>query len=1024
MSQSDVDFKVECHMNDGELALSSGPNEYNGSLVMYRDANDTSITFKAHLYRYIDRITITSKDGTKYQFGGDRNAIEFSIRQRYSKEFAQIHPSEHKWNAVGTANTWMLTKIERPDGEIISLTYEHSGIPIVRSVSHQVITFHEVYGHNQNHKNTFIPIDTFTGFQNGVFKPYLGISYHFLMPCYLTRIYSNRTGDYLLFDKATSNELEYRFDYNEIDYLVGTFNEPSKPFPPAYLKSHSIYKKLTNIRGRRGTFAFVYNNSSSERLRLESIKIKDNNTVLGRYSFEYNNASQPAYNARVSDVFGYYNGQSQPASLADTVDINTTCLYVNPDSLQAGILTRINYPTGGYTSFEYEPHSYGRIARQFPFTITTSSGLAGGLRIKRITDTSEGANRGTRRFYYLDEQGNDSGILSGIPRCSVSGTLKRKVYVGFEEYDVEDDYLIYQDESITPLSLTSGCHVTYSDVKEVLEDSSYVYYHYSNHDYLQYRDTLSANYFEIIEGRMFCDSYISKELCRGLLLSKKEFSSLGTMVRSEIHTYSMDFEAAIPSVSTITIRGSYQDFMRVNYNRIFCFFPYLSNRTITTYFDNGASITETNNLDYDRFRNLTSFSKTVGNQTKEIRTSYSGTMGWGNYSHYLIPKGITGLPVEKKTLLNGSFIAAEITDYNTIGLFESHYAAEIDTPLATFTNYQGVPASRDSHYPSTPDMTVQSRDSYGNPKTVYTMEDGYQTLVWNSDGNKLCMKGHGNNNMYYYDFENNYTSPSGFNSDHCHVGPLVLNCTIDSGVDYYCDYWMNTGSGWHYYKRSYSGGNVVLTTQPGACIDQVRVYPTLADVESYTWDSKGNLLSIVDARGKAGSYDYDDLGRLIRIKDTDGATLEDYEYGYVSGGNQNNRRVRQRYTTTTSDTTSPRLTEIDYYDGLGRNIQNVQRSTNMSSLVTLTEYDRSGRISNSWLPVGTGMNGFTPYSRSTIVNQGSGTTQYADTVLYATTIYDNSPLERIREEWGPGKENSVFLLCKPIDRRRPDVPEI
>ena len=783
VSQSDVDFKVECHMNDGELALSSGPNEYNGSLVMYRDANDTSITFKAHLYRYIDRITITSKDGTKYQFGGDRNAIEFSIRQRYSKEFAQIHPSEHKWNAVGTANTWMLTKIERPDGEIISLTYEHSGIPIVRSVSHQVITFHEVYGHNQNHKNTFIPIDTFTGFQNGVFKPYLGISYHFLMPCYLTRIYSNRTGDYLLFDKATSNELEYRFDYNEIDYLVGTFNEPSKPFPPAYLKSHSIYKKLTNIRGRRGTFAFVYNNSSSERLRLESIKIKDNNTVLGRYSFEYNNASQPAYNARVSDVFGYYNGQSQPASLADTVDINTTCLYVNPDSLQAGILTRINYPTGGYTSFEYEPHSYGRIARQFPFTITTSSGLAGGLRIKRITDTSEGANRGTRRFYYLDEQGNDSGILSGIPRCSVSGTLKRKVYVGFEEYDVEDDYLIYQDESITPLSLTSGCHVTYSDVKEVLEDSSYVYYHYSNHDYLQYRDTLSANYFEIIEGRMFCDSYISKELCRGLLLSKKEFSSLGTMVRSEIHTYSMDFEAAIPSVSTITIRGSYQDFMRVNYNRIFCFFPYLSNRTITTYFDNGASITETNNLDYDRFRNLTSFSKTVGNQTKEIRTSYSGTMGWGNYSHYLIPKGITGLPVEKKTLLNGSFIAAEITDYNTIGLFESHYAAEIDTPLATFTNYQGVPASRDSHYPSTPDMTVQSRDSYGNPKTVYTMEDGYQTLVWNSDGNKLCMKGHGNNNMYYYDFENNYTSPSGFNSDHCHVGPLVLNCTIDSGVD-------------------------------------------------------------------------------------------------------------------------------------------------------------------------------------------------------------------------------------------------
>lgn len=1002
VSQSNVDFKVECHMNDGELALSSGPNDYDGSLVMYRDAIDTSITFKAHLYRYIDKITITSKDGTKYHFGGDRESIEFSIRQRYSKEYAQLHPSEHKWNAVGTANTWMLTKIERPDGEEISLSYNHNGIPIVRSVSHEVFGFNEVVGANQSNMAHYVAIDTFAGTLNGQTKPYLGIGYHFLMPCYLTNISSNRTGDYLVFEKTNSTELEYEFNPLEIDYLVGTFNEPSKPFPPAYLKSHSTYKKLTNIRGRRGTFTFVYNNSSFERLRLESVDIKNNNTVLGKYSFEYNNAPQPHYNARVSDVFGYYNGQAQPASHADTVGININCLYVNPDSLQAGILTKITYPTGGHTTFEYEPHSYGKIAGQFPFSVYSSSGAVGGLRIKKITDSS-GQNNGTRQFYYVDESGHNSGILSGIPRCSVSGTLKRTAGL-FPTVTVEDDYSIYQDASITPLSLTSGCHITYSYVKEVLEDGSYIYYHYSNHDEAEYRDSLSANTAGSITGRMIGDSYISKELCRGLLLSKKEYSSSGVLVRKDIYSYSLEPDEFVPSVSRISLCGTHEPFIRLNYNRIYCYFPHPTYQTTQTYFDSNTAITESNNFGYDKYRNLTLFSKTVGNQTKEIRTSYSGTMGWGNYSHYLIPKGITGLPVEKKTLLNGSFIAAEITDYNTIGLFESHYAAEIDTPLATFTNYQGVPASRDSHYPSTPDMTVQSRDSYGNPKTVYTMEDGYQTLVWNSDGNKLCMKGHGNNSMYYYDFENNYTSPAGFNSDHCHVGPFVLNCTIDFGVDYYCDYWLNTGSGWHYYKRTYPGGNIVLTTQTGACIDQVRVYPALADVDSYTWDSKGNLRSIVDVRGKVFSYEYDNLGRLLRIKDTEGATIEDYDYRYVTGGNQNNRRVRQRYTTTNSGATAPHLTEIEYYDGLGRDTQNVQRCTNMSSLVTLTEYDSSGRVSNSWLPVGTGMNGFTPYSRSSIVNQGSGSTQYADTLLYATTIYDNSPLERMREMWGPGQQ--------------------
>lgn len=1003
VSQSDVDFRVECHMNDGELALSNGPNDYDGSLVMYRAGTDTSITFKAHLYRYIDRITITSKDGTKYHFGGDRESIEFSIRQRYSKEYARQHPSEHKWNAIGTANTWMLTKIERPDGEEITLAYNHSGIPIIRSVSQEVFGFNEVVGVDQSNMVHYVGIDTFTGTLNGQTKPYLGIGYHFLMPCYLARITSNRTGDYLVFNNATSSELEYGFDTLEIDYLVGTFNDSSKPFPPSYLKSHSYYKKLTNISGRRETFAFVYNNSSTERLRLASISIKDGTTVLGRYSFEYNNAPQPKYNARVSDVFGYYNGQHQPASHADTVNVNTNCLHVNPDSLQAGILTKIIYPTGGYTSFEYEPHSYGKIARQFPFTVTTSSGIAGGLRIKQITDNS-GQNNGTRQFYYVDEFGNDSGILAGIPRCSVSGTLKRTANNGFLlPKTVYDNYSIYQDASITPLSLTSGSHMTYTYVKEVLEDGSCIYYHYSNHDQVEYRDSLSASSAGSITGRMIGDSYTSKELCRGLLLSRKDYSSSGTLVRSENYSYSLEPNEFVPSVSRISLCGSHEPFVRLNYNRLFVFFPHPTCRTTQTFFENNTSISESHGFAYDQYRNLTSHSITVGNQTQEVRTSYSGTMGWGNYHANLIPKGITGLPVEIKTLYNGGVIAAEITDYNVDGLFNSHYTADIDSPLASFLNYQGIPASRDSHYPSTSDMKIQSRDSFGNPKTINMREKGFLTLIWDPDGNKLRMRGHGNNKMAIFDFEDNYMSPEGFNSGHCHVGSFVLNCTIDSGVDYYCDYWMNTGSGWQYYKRSYTGGVLVLTNQPGVRIDHVRVYPALSDVESYTWDLKGNLRSIVDARGKVFSYEYDNLGRLIRIKDTDGATIEDYDYRYVSGGNQNNRRVRQMYTTADSGTTSPRLTEIEYYDGLGQSIQSVQRGTDKASLVTINEYDSSGRVSNSWLPVGTGMNGFTIYSRSSIMSGGSSSTQYADTVLYSTTIYDNTPLGRIREEFGPGE---------------------
>ena len=67
---------------------------------------------------------------------------------------------------------------------------------------------------------------------------------------------------------------------------------------------------------------------------------------------------------------------------------------------------------------------------------------------------------------------------------------------------------------------------------------------------------------------------------------------------------------------------------------------------------------------------------------------------------------------------------------------------------------------------------------------------------------------------------------------------------------------------------------------PGVTVDQVRVYPTDAAVESYTWDSQGNLLSRTDGRGVTESYVYDVLGRLIGVNDNNGNKVEGYEYNY------------------------------------------------------------------------------------------------------------------------------------------------
>ena len=95
------------------------------------------------------------------------------------------------------------------------------------------------------------------------------------------------------------------------------------------------------------------------------------------YGMTYNSMSLPPYNARQSDHWGFYNGKPY-----GTVSYDSLHIFRTPDEqkMQAEMLTRITYPTGGWTDFEYEAHHYGKVAGQFPFTVVEDTGLGGGLR--------------------------------------------------------------------------------------------------------------------------------------------------------------------------------------------------------------------------------------------------------------------------------------------------------------------------------------------------------------------------------------------------------------------------------------------------------------------------------------------------------------------------------------------------------------------------------------------------------------------------------------------------------------------
>ncbi|NLB81597.1 MAG: hypothetical protein GX800_08330, partial [Clostridiaceae bacterium] len=91
---------------------------------------------------------------------------------------------------------------------------------------------------------------------------------------------------------------------------------------------------------------------------------------------------------------------------------------------------------------------------------------------------------------------------------------------------------------------------------------------------------------------------------------------------------------------------------------------------------------------------------------------------------------------------------------------------------------------------------------------------------------------------------------------------------------------------------------------------------------------------------------------------------------------------------------------IQYYDGLGRPIQTVQKgiTPNHADLVSYTEYDDVGREWKNHLPIiGTGNGSYVPLSNFSGSNIYDGESR-----AYSEILYEHSPLNRVIGNKGPG----------------------
>ncbi|MDO6433303.1 hypothetical protein Q4E93_22015 [Flavitalea sp. BT771] len=265
--------------------------------------------------------TVTKNDGTRYRFGYARELIETSC-----------NVVNNQLVGSGYATAWYLAQIIYPNGETVNYTY-------TSKVQNRTPS-----GNTQNYAYQISPLS------NGDYDPWDGIGARIsrtaTFHAYLQSIESTSTR--LDFYTSTTNELKN----GSID--LGNWKR---------LDSVVVYNKAAAAREK--SFAFTYDTARNKRLTLLSLTEKGVSGSLPSHQFVYNEVKLPPYQSAQVDLWGYYNNNQDSTSIPKDIwpEPNMPFYYTpnrepNPNTVGAGILTEIKYPTGGSVLFEYEPNDY------------------------------------------------------------------------------------------------------------------------------------------------------------------------------------------------------------------------------------------------------------------------------------------------------------------------------------------------------------------------------------------------------------------------------------------------------------------------------------------------------------------------------------------------------------------------------------------------------------------------------------------------------------------------------------------
>lgn len=826
-------------------------------------------------------------------------------------------------------SSWFLTRIYSPDGvEVIEFEYHSPTIPqsgIENLQQNKSVSYTYGVKYNQNWSCNFgSKIDRNSYLINQ--PPFTSVIRKFLK-----RISYKKNSLLILYvDIISDKGLRLDSDYTEDRHVKHL---------KLYARDNSVDKLIKQFDFQYGYFTNNNNVFNKKRLRLDYIQEVGNDLVskLPTYSFTYNESFLlPERNTLSLDHWGFYNEAFNTSLIpyyyfqAQVINsfYNTSYFFsaanlgdganreASFNGSSATMLTKIQYPTGGFTVFDYELNQ------------ANVNGIIkdiGGVRIKKITDYSSINNQIlVKNYAYQLADGSTSGQIGAWPEYHTKSTFfhlgglpnfSSSDCEGLDEvYNYELHTISISANAVFGLGSFQGSHIGYAQVTESLVE-------------LNTNQSLGKTVYKYLIGNYHEHN---EDIRSGNLIEKTVFNTQNTKLEQTTLSYNwtLDFDivAKIPKANDYqtdqnyyckTSSGSYENYTEWQTKPSYCIelqkIPTKTHLETQTFFiqdlqtveethktynpQSGDSITTTKNMTYHNNTNQIKSISTIASNSNQIKTEFTYPFNYPGTPIYdaMVAKNMISPVIESKTTTNGVQVAGQKINYayfNNNTLIAESSASKYNTVTQ---NYE--PVMSINQYSTKGNMLEQQKTNDIKTSYLWAYNEAYPIAqAVNADYGSISYSSFEATETGNWD----YTS-AGINTTEGITGKQSFNLSnsniqrtgLLSSKNYTITYWLKNGSGtcslggtalinkngWTLYETTVTG-ITTLTISGSALIDELRLYPRGAQMTTYTYLPLVGISSQCDANSKIMYYEYDAFNRLKLIKDQDGNILKTFGYQY------------------------------------------------------------------------------------------------------------------------------------------------